>query len=287
MNVYPYDQVPDGGGFLPVAEGTTPHTVIEVDDLDPSVESITVWRDDGGRWVEVSGAVRVPVVGAWSGVDWECGFNRLTAYRVEQFDSGGLSLGFLPAESVTLNVAETWLHNVLAPRAGTPVMFTDAALRDIDRPTDSEAVFARGASYATVVGSARRSISGVNLEMVTDTLEQADRVRELLGSPGNELPPVLCVRKGLNEGSARIPHTMFVHAPSINEVDFTVRFGGENVIHQLSGTEARRPAKKISTPLLTRADLSAAYATRAARSADNISRVATSRRWDLAGFASV
>lgn len=287
MNVYPYDQVPDGAGFLPVAPGTTPHTVIEVNGLDAGVATITVWRDDGPRWVEVSGAVEVPVAGSWSGVDWECGFNRVTAYRVEQFDSAGLSLGFLPAVSVTLSVAETWVQNVLAPRDGTPVMFTDSALRDIDRPTDSEAVFARGATYATVIGSARRGIVGVNLEMVTDTLAQADKVQALLGSPGNELPPVLCVRKGSAEGSARIPHTMFVHVPSINEVDFTVRYGGENVIHQVIGTEAKRPAKKLGTPLLTLADIDAYYATLGDIDSDNLTLGNIDRRWDLAGYATV
>lgn len=273
--------------YLPVAPGTTPHTVIEVDDLDPGVESITVWRDDGGRWVEVSGAVEVPVAGSWSGVDWECGFNRVTAYRVEQFDSAGLSLGFLPAVSVMLSVAETWVQNVLAPRDGTPVMWTDSALRDIDRPTDSEVVFARGATYGTAVGSARRGIVGVNLEMVTDTLAQADKVQALLGSPGNELPPVLCVRKGAGEGFARVPHTMFVHTPSINEVDFTVRFGGESVIHQMMATEARRPAKKLGTPLLTLADLDAYYATLGAIDSDNLTLGDLDRRWDLAGFATI
>ena len=175
----------------------------------------------------------------------------------------------------------------MAPRAGTPVMWTDSALRDIDRPTDSEVVFARGATYGTAVGSARRGIVGVNLEMATDTLEQADKVQALLGSPGNELPPVLCVRKGAGEGFARIPATLFVHVGSINEMDFTVRFGGENVVHQTSGTEVRPPAKKLGTPLLTLADLDAFYATLGAIDADNLTLGDIDRRWDLAGYANV
>ena len=287
MQVFPYDQYPDGGGFLPVTPGTTPHTIIEVDGLAVGVSFITVWRDDGARWQEVRGALMAPVAGSWAGVDWECGFNRATAYRVEQFDAAGLSLGFLPAVTVTLTSQETWVHNVMAPRAGTPVMWTDSALRDIDRPTDSEVVFARGATYGTAVGSARRGIVGVNLEMVTDTLEQADKVQALLGSPGNELPPVLCVRKGAGEGFARIPATLFVHVGSINEVDFTVRFGGENVVHQTSGTEVRPPAKKLGTPLLTLADLDAFYATLGDIDADNLTLGDIDRRWDLAGYATV
>ena len=287
MQVFPFDQYPDGAGFLPVTPGTTPHTIIEVDGLAVGVSFITVWRDDGSRWQEVRGALMAPVAGSWAGVDWECGFNRATAYRVERFDAAGLSLGFLPAVTVTLTSQETWVQNVMAPRAGTPVMWTDSALRDIDRPTDSEVVFARGATYGTAVGSARRGIVGVNLEMVTDTLAQADKVQALLGSPGNELPPVLCVRKGAGEGFARIPATLFVHVGSINEVDLTVRFGGENVVHQTSGTEVRPPAKKLGTPLLTLADLDAFYATLGAIDADNMTLGDIDRRWDLAGYANV
>lgn len=273
--------------YLPVADGTVPHTVIEVDDLDPDVAEITVWRDDGTRWSEVRGALRVPVAGAWSGVDWECGFNRATSYRVEQFDSGGLSLGFLPATSVTLSVESSWVHNVLAPKAGVPVMLTDAALRSVDRPYDAEVVFARGASYGTAVGSTRRGLVGVNLTMVTDTLDQADRVQALLGSPGNELPPVLCFRKGSNESVARIPHTVFVHTPSISEVEFNVRLGGEVVTHEMVATEVRPPARHLSTPLLTLTDLDAFYATLGDIDADNLTLGDIDRRWDLAGYATV
>lgn len=287
MQVFPYDQYPDGGGFLPVTPGTTPHTIIEVDDLDVGVSFITVWRDDGARWQEVRGAIMAPVVGAWAGVDWECGFNRVTSYRVEQFDAAGLTLGFLPAASTTLTSTESWVQNVLAPRDGVAVQMTDKAFQSIDRPYDADLVYARGAAYGTVVGSARRGIVGLNVEMVTESLGQADKVQALLGGPGNELPSVLCVRKGKNELTARIPHTLYVHTPSINEVGVDVRFGGEMVVHEMAGTEAKPPALKLGTPLLTRADLSAAYVSRAARSADNISRAAASRRWDLAGYASV
>ncbi|MFA5901637.1 MAG: carbohydrate binding domain-containing protein, partial [Hyphomicrobium sp.] len=104
--------------FLPVASDMTPHTIVEVDGLAVGVAFITLWRDDGARWSEVRGAVMAPVAGSWAGVDWECGFNRVTAYRVEQFDSAGLSLGFLPAVTVTLTSQETWVQNVMAPKGG-------------------------------------------------------------------------------------------------------------------------------------------------------------------------
>lgn len=287
MNVYPYDEVPDGAGFLPVAPGTVPHTVIEVDGLAAGVAAVTLWRDDGSRWSEVRGAVMVPVAGSWAGVDWECGFNRETAYRVEQFDSGGLSLGFLPPATVTVNSEWTWVHNVLSPRDGVRVRASDKAFAAIDRPYDGDLVWARGASYATAVGSARRGIVGMNLELFTDTIEQADLVRGLLGSPGNELPPVLCVRKGLNELSARIPSTLIVQTDTIVEVDFDVRFGGETVVHEMAVTEARPPAIRLATPLLTLADLDAYYATLGALDADNLTLGDIDRRWDLAGFATV
>jgi hypothetical protein len=206
---------------------------------------------------------------------------------VEQFDSAGLSLGFLPAVTVTLTSQETWVQNVMAPRGGVAVMATDKAFADIDRPYDSELVYARGAAYGTAVGSARRGIVGLNVELVTDTLTQADKVQALLGAPGNELPPVLCVRKGLNELSARIPHTMFLHTPSINEVGVTVRFGGEMVVHQMAGSEAKPPAKKLGTPLLTLADIDAFYATLGDIDADNLTLGDIDRRWDLAGYANV
>lgn len=288
MHVYPYDRIPDGGGgFLPVEPGTVPHTVIEVDDLDPGVSFITLWRDDGTSWVRVRGAVLAPVVGAWSGVDWECGFNRVTAYRVELHDAAGTSLGYGDQATVTVDSEWTWIHSHLAPRDGVRVQATDKAMAELDRPYDADLVYARGRPYGVVVGSGRRGLSGMSFEVITESLEQADKVQALLGTPESPLPPVLCIRKGRNELHARIPPTLHLYVPSIVEVGLSIRWGGEVAVQAMSGSQAEPPAPALGVPLLTRADLSAAYATRAARSADNISRAAASRRWDLAGRASI
>lgn len=288
MHVYPYDRIPDGGGgFLPVEPGAVPHTVIEVDDLDPGVSFITLWRDDGTSWVRVRGAVMAAVVGAWSGVDWECGFNRETAYRVELHDSAGTSMGFGDQATVTVASEWTWIHSHLAPRDGVRVQATDKAMAELDRPHDADLVYARGRPYGVAVGSGRRGLSGMNFELITESLEQADRVQALLGSPESPLPPVLCIRKGKNELHARIPPTLHLYVPTIIEADFDIKLGGESAVQVMSGSQAEPPAPALGVPLLTRADLSAAYATRAARSADNISRAAASRRWDLAGRASI
>lgn len=285
MQVFPYDRIPDGsGGYLPVEPDAVPHTVIEIDDLDPGVDSITVWRDDGHDWSKVRGAVNATVVGAWSGVDWECGFNRATAYRVEMFDTDGASLGFLPQTTVELGSEFTWVHNHLDPRAAVRVRATNKAMSELDRPHDAELVYPRGRPYGVVVGSGRRGLVGMNFELATDTSEDADRVQALIGSASAPLPPVLCIRKGMNELSARIPHTLTLFVPTITEA----RVGHRGInLQQMVGSQASPPSPAIGIPLLTRADLSAAYATRAARSADNLTRAAASRRWDLAGRASI
>lgn len=285
MQVYPYNRIPDGsGGYLPVEPDAVPHTVIEIEDLDPEVAAITVWRDDGNDWSRVRGAINAAVVGTWAGVDWECGFNRVTPYRVEIFDSAGASLGFLPQATVELNSEFTWVHNHLDPRAAVRVRATKKAMSELDRPHDAEIIYPRGRSYGVVLGSGRRGLVGMNFELATETEEDADKVQALLGSPASPLPPVLCIRKGAHELGARIPHTLSLFVPTILEV----RVGPRGInLQQMAGSQSAPPSPAIGIPLLTRADLSAAYATRAARSADNLTRAAASRRWDLAGRASI
>lgn len=288
MRVFPYTEVPDGsGGFLPVSPDTPPHTIIEVDALAVAVKSITVLRDDGNTWQRVRGAIRVPVAGSWAGVDWECGFNRATQYRVEQFDLNGQSLGFLPAVSVVLASEFTWVHNPLAPRAGVRVRASADAMRSLNRPYDAELAYPIGRPHGIVVGTGRRGLTEMNFDLVTETLIQADKVQALLGSEDDPLPPIICIRKGANELGARIPFTLFLHVPTIIEADVNIRQGGQVIRQQMIGAQASPPAPTLAVPLLTLDDIDASYATLTALDADNLTLGTIDRRWDLAGRADV
>lgn len=263
--------------------GGVPSVIVEIDGLAPAVSMITVERYDGATWSLVRGAIRASTVGAFTVGDWECPFNIEVTYRAQLFNAAGISLGFETVGSITLESSETWIHNPLAPSGGVAVSLTDKAAEDFSRPHVTDLVYPIGRPQGISVGSGRRGLQGFRFEVMTETFEDADKVQALLGSDDAPLVPVLCIRRA--EAKLRTPRTLFLHVPDIVEIPVNVRFGGEMNVQSMVGSEASPPAPQITQPLVTRGDLSAFYATRGARSADNATRLAASRRYDLAGYA--
>ncbi len=248
----------------------------------PGTATVTVWRTAGRDRRELRGAVRAPVAGALARIDFEVPFGIDVTYRAEQFDSRGVSLGWTDTASVQLDIAETWLHNPLDPRGAVLVEFRPDAANSISRPAMGSLVRVQGRTAGVWMGSGRSGVTEVRLDVMTRTLEDADKIAAMLGDQNTPLTPVLCFRIGTRD-RIRLPKPFYAAVPDIQEQYIDPEVAGAHIAHLMTGSEADPPVPGLFVPLLTRADLDRAYPTRAAMDADNATRIGLDRRYEFAG----
>lgn len=246
--------------------------------------AVTVWRLAGGREYKMRGAVKAPYSGAFTRIDFEVPLGIPVTYRVEYLNAAGKSLGFVSAAPVTLAVTDTWIHNPLDPQGATRVDLMDTAGQTISRPVPGEISRPIGRRVGVLLTRPRQGVTGLVLDVATETFAEADRMQAMLGDYDRDMPPVLCVRKGTHN-RMRIPSPLFLGVLDMTEEDVGVKFGREDTIQRMTGDESAPPVPGLFIPLLRRADINAYYATRAAIGADNLTRIAVNRRYDLAGVA--
>lgn len=246
-------------------------------------ESVTVYRLAGGRERQMRGAVGAPTGGTLTRIDFEVPFNIPATYRAEQFDASGVSLGFTPSSSVTVASADTWMHNPLNPEGAARVVFSGESASKILRPTPGVVSRPLGRRVGVVLSEPRQGVVGLQIDVRTTTDEDADAVQAMLGDRG--MPPVLCIRLGSEYSVMRVPQPLFLSALSAPEIDISHQWGLGEIAHQIEGDEVDPPIPGLFIPLLTRADLNAFFATRAALNAGGLTRADINRRYDLAGTA--
>lgn len=252
--------------------------------LAPEVATVTGYRLSGGFEEPVSGIIRASVAGAGTWVDYEVPAQQAT-YKFELFDAMGVPLGFTESVTVTLGFTGIWMHNPLAPTGAARVELTAEATRRLSRPIPRDLVRPKGRRVGVVVSSPRSGLVGVDFSVHTDDLNTADRIQAFLGSPGANLPPVICIRVGADHPEIRVQSPLFLSVADIPEVDRTLRYGGASTVQEIIGDEAARPAPGFFIPLLRRMDVNAFYASRAALDAAYLTRLAANRDYSLAGYA--
>lgn len=257
-----------------------PYMEVLVEDLSVNVATVTIHRLTAGRDFRVRGAVNVAVSGAITRVDAECPFNVSTTYKAEMFDSGGESLGYTLATAETLATSETWIHNPLDLTGAVMVELLDGSGSTISRPIDAEVVHPFGRVVGVVISRGRKGLTDFPLLVSTSTTADADKFTVLLGDYETMSVPVLCIRSGT---SLRIPKPFFMAVLDPKEIGVNIQNDGELIDWEMNGDEVAPPAPGIIAPLLTRANLNAYYGTRTAMNADNLTRLAVNRRYDIAG----
>lgn len=256
----------------------------------PGTAKIDLYRIAAGRTYLVRGAAKTAVAGALSRLDFEVPFGVPVQYRAEMFDASGASLGFTDTATITLDVKETWVHNPLDPQGATTVEFRSNALRDIERPIDAERVRPQGRTVGLIISGQRRGIEGAILDVVVDTIDQADRLQTMVGDYSDDdrprrTTPVICFRVG-SADRVRIPRPFFAGILKFSEQDQNYTIGyGETIAFAMTGDEVAPPTPALVVPLLTRADLNAAFPTRAALNAYFLTRLAANRAYEFAGTA--
>jgi len=262
-----------------------PRVEVLFSSFDPATAFVTVYRLAEDREYKVRGAVMAPTAGSLTRIDSEVPFGVVATYRAEMFDDSGASLGFTGTAAITLNVDDTWVHNPLDPSGGLRMQFRGSAATDLVRPTDGEVFFPLGRRVGVVISGQRRGLVGVPLDMIVDSPADADQFQRMLGDYASTTVPVLCIRIGAT-ARARLPRPLFAAVLEAHEMDVNYTLGtGSTIAIQMTGDEVSPPAAGIIIPLLSRADINASYATNAAIAADNLTRLAVNRRYDLAGAA--
>lgn len=263
----------------------SPRVEVLFSSLHPNASTLSVFRVAAGRTYAIRGGVRVATAGAFTRIDFEVPFGIPVTYFAEMFDAAGLSLGLTDSESITVWCDDTWVHNPLSPDGSVRVQFRGNAARSIDRPTSAEVVFPLGRRVGVIVGNGRQGVRDVTLDVVTDTVEDADRMGALLGGYETVTTPVLCFRVGASD-RIRLPRPFFVGVEgSASEEDLNYVLGGETITHPLQGSEVAPPAPGVFVPLLTNADINAFYATNAAANADHVDNLSINRHYQIAGTA--
>jgi len=244
---------------------------------------VTVYRSTGLRKYQVRGAVNAAVAGALTRIDFEIPFGVPVSYWAEQFDAGGLSLGETDKTKVTLNCWETWVHNPLDPHGATTVQFRTRAAQSIVRPVEGDVVYPQGRRVGVLVSGQRRGVENVDLTVVTDTIEQVDKLQAMFGDYETSVPPILCIRVGGGD-QIRLPRPFFAAVLSASEeqVNYTIGMG-EQITTAMSGTEVSPPAPGIFIPLLTNADINSFYLTNAAINSANATNLDVNRQYSLIG----
>lgn len=289
-----------------------PRVEVFFEDFDPGTTHVTVYRLAGGREFQVRGAVRAATAGSFARIDFEVPFNVPVTYRAEQFDAAGLSLGFtatttlgdavegLPpaldlvpeddlAPGMTVVGAglvsrETWMHNPLNPQGAVKVTLLDTAARSLSRPVPGEVSYPRGRRVGVMLSEPRRGLSGAVFDVFTESHADADAVQALIGSYTASAVPVICVRTGLRN-PMRVAMPLFLGVLDIPEEDVSVRYGDEETVQRIEGSEVDPPIPGLFVPLLRRKDLNAAFATRAAMNGAALTRGDINRLYEYAGMA--
>jgi hypothetical protein len=252
---------------------------VEVFFEDPDAVTLTWYRlSEGREWLVRGG------VGVASGVavlDFEVPFGTAATYRAERFDGLGNSLGFTESSTITIDYVGSVIHQPLAPaQLWAPVRILAGSAESLVRPTDGELVQVDGASVGRWVGTVRQGLRGVPVNVLTETLDAADRVQAMLGTYLTQQVGVLCIR---TSDGIRWPRTFFARG-DLAEVEKNVRLRGELIAFSGSMDESEPPFPGLVVPLLTYDDIDA-YGNYTAQDAGWITYTARDRAYELAGLA--
>ena len=245
---------------------------------------VDVYREAEGRSGEIQGGMKAAVSGALSRIDWTIPFGTPVTYWAKMWDAAGLSLGLTDRTTTTHHSTRSMVHHPLDPKGAVRFEFQASAARQLVRPTSGEVVHPLGRTVGVVISGQRQGLRGVNLDIVVDSTEDADKLQKMLGGYGSRVTPVLCFRIGSLD-RVRLPKPFFGSVLEMSEEDMTYVLGGTTIAFKIRSDEVSPPTPALVVPLLTRADLNAFYPTRAALNADHISRLEVNRHYSLSGTA--
>lgn len=252
--------------------------------LATDAKTATIYRIADGRTMRVRGAVKVSALGAVAVIDYEAPNGVPSSYRAEMFSdvAATISLGFTQTVTVTLEFEGTCIHQPLDPTLSVRVDALSGTAAGLIRKFNGDAVLPEGARVPTWIGGPRQGLSGVPFVFLTTSFVDADKLQSVLGTYEQSQVGVMCIR---TPPPMRIPRTFFAGNFEMSEEAINVHTGGEDIQFSFTADEVSPPAAGLVRPAVRRADLDAAYRTRAARDAAYLTRFYRDTDYSLAGSA--
>lgn len=277
---------PEAGPELTVFLDANPAPRVEVllSELPAGVAFVTVYRLADGRQYQVRGAVNAATAGALTRIDNEVPFGVPVTYRAELFDTDGMSLGFTESSTVQVDAPDTWVHNPLDPAGAVQADLRGTDAPQLTRQSEGDVYYPQGRRVGVLVTGQRRGLSDVQLEFIVDSEDAADRFTRLLGGYASQTVPALCIRVGAGQ-LVRLPKPFFAGVLSSTEQDLRPTLGLDSFAYQVTGQEIAPPAVGIVVPLLTNADLNAAFRSNTAMNGSYLTNLDINRSYELAGTA--
>lgn len=255
-----------------------PRCLVTFTDVSGDADTITIYRTTEGRSMVVRGGERLSAATPFV-MDYEVAVGVVSTYRAQMFADDGTDLGFTGQVSVTVPATEgSWLSQPLSPETALRVRVSTKTGESINRPSPGEIIYPEGAEVGTIIGGQRRGVAGMVLQLWAP-YEDLGKIDGMLGGYGQDYPNVLLLR---TPPPARYPRVFFAGILDPEEL----RYG----LYALSGvravvSEVRPPFPGLVRSLLRRADIDAAFATRAARAAAYATRLARDQDYTKAGLA--
>lgn len=243
----------------------------------------TVFRISDGRTWRVRGGVNVFAAGGFALVDTETPFGVTVTYRAEMFDENGITLGFTGSSDVVLEFDGTCMHQPLDPDRGVQVDLRPSFASSLTAPFAGVTVQPLDRISPVLVTTGRTGYRAITLDVVTDTLKDADLFRSMFGDPGRPLPPVICVR---TQPKWRLPQPLFAAMTSVREERFDIQFGGSSIDWRIVADEVVPPLVAISAGVLTYEDMETNYLSYEAIESAYLTYLAAESDFSLAGTAS-
>jgi hypothetical protein len=263
----------------------SPRVLVSFTSLAGGAQTINVYRVAEGRQFQVRGGVNLFAVGGVAVMDYEAPFGVSMTYRAEMFDSSGNSLGFtdsttltIPATSVLGDSSRVWIHQPLKPTLAVQCYMQLGTAEDLVKTNPGTVYWPEGASVGIRVGARRQGVTGMPLVLQMDSAADADEFQSMFGDYSSDFPAVVCIRSA---PPVRVPRTLFASGDPDEQTDYISGTWG----FKLQVDEVAPPAPGLIIPILRRADIDAAFATRAARAAAYATRLARDTDYSKAGLA--
>src|SRR5690606_26185511 len=156
------------------------------------------------------------------------------------WDAVGASMGFSEQVTIQLGYTGCWMHNPLAPTGAVKVRLVSTAGELLSRPVPGEVVRPKGRRVGVVVAGRRQGLADGVFDVYVPDLESADKVQAFLGTQTTNLPPVICIRMGIDHRKFRVRSPLFLSVFDIAEEGVDLRWDGEATIQRIVGEEAAR-----------------------------------------------
>jgi hypothetical protein len=265
------------------AMAPVPHVELVFTGLDPAAVTATVYRIADGRTTRVRGLIDVDASGGFGGIDTEAPtYGVPVSYRAQLFAADGSDLGFTESSTTAVEFYQAVIHQPLDPRRAAVVDLRPEFAQTIQRSRMGDIVYPLGRPRGVWVSTGSKGITGLDLTVVTDTLEQADALLSVWGKGDDVQIPVICLRV---DPVLRLPMPLFAAVPEPVE-QRPNPYAAENTIDwPLKGDEVDPPAEAIVQALLTYADLEAVFPDYDSLEAAYLTYLDMETDFDLAGSA--